>query len=266
MKFGKRLKRQIEQSMPEWRDKYLSYKELKKLVKLISSAPKMLKGSLDYGKIGSGFMYLLNNEIDKFNSFFMEQEEDFVIRHKELGHRIKKVIDKLGPNGTHEPSDVEYKEEMAKIRKEIVNFHGEMVLLVNYSNINYTGLAKILKKYDKRTGGVLRLPVIQKVLKQPFFTTDLISKLVKECETTIESVFPPSEATTKVHSAAAKEGKAESSVPEEGIFRNTVAALLTMEEIRRGSSTYSNFSLPPLNLPDFDVILSLQVISPIPIT
>ncbi|KAL6569351.1 SPX domain [Orobanche minor] len=285
MKFGKRLKRQIEQSMPEWRDKYLSYKELKKFVKLISSAQKMLKGSLDYGKIGSGFMYLLNNEIDKFNSFFMEQEEDFVIRHKELGHRIQKVIDKLGPNETHEPSDVEYKEEMAKIRKEIVNFHGEMVLLVNYSNINYTvyiefnllsnagarnalmnRLAKILKKYDKRTGGVLRLPVIQKVLKQPFFTTDIISKLVKECETTIESVFPPSETTTKVHSAAAKEGKAESSVPEEGIFRNTVAALLTMEEIRRGSSTYSNFSLPPLNLPDFDVILSLQVISPIPIT
>ncbi|KAK6158315.1 hypothetical protein DH2020_005629 [Rehmannia glutinosa] len=51
---------------------------------------------------------------------------------------------------------------MAKIRKEIVNFHGEMVLLMNYSNVNYTGLAKILKKYDKRTGRVLRLPVIQK--------------------------------------------------------------------------------------------------------
>ncbi|KAL6495384.1 SPX domain [Orobanche gracilis] len=269
MKFGKRLKRQIEQSLPEWRDKYLSYKELKKLVKLISSAPKMAKGSLDSGKTGSGFMYLLNSEIDKFNAFFMEQEEDFVIRHKELGHRIRKMIDKLGPNpnGTDEPLDVEYKEEMAKIRKEIVNFHGEMVLLVNYSNINYTGrLAKILKKYDKRTGGILRLPVIQKVLKQPFFTTDLISKLVKECETTIESVFLPSEATTKIHSAAAKEGKAESSVPEEGIFQNTVAALLTMEEIRRGSSTCSNFSLPPLNLPDFDVIQSLQVISHIPIT
>ncbi|GFP80893.1 spx domain-containing protein 3 [Phtheirospermum japonicum] len=263
MKFGKRLKRQIEQSLADWRDKYLSYKELKKLVKLISSAPKMVNGSLGYGKAEAEFMYLLNNEIDKFNAFFMEQEEDFVIRHKELPQRIERVRDKWGPNGT-QPSEVEYKEEMAKIRKEIVNFHGEMVLLMNYSNINYTGLAKILKKYDKRTGGVLRLPVIQKVLEQPFFTTDLISKLVKECETTIESVFPQSEATRKLRDAEEKEGTAAAAVPGEGIFRNTVAALLTMQEIRKGSSTYSQFSLPPLNLPDFD-IQSLQVLSPIPI-
>ncbi|KAK6162559.1 hypothetical protein DH2020_002400 [Rehmannia glutinosa] len=215
----------------------------------------MVNGSLDYGKAEAEFMYLLNNEIDKFNAFFMEQEEDFVIRHKELPQRIQKVIDKWGPNGT-QPSEMEYKEEMAKIRKEIVNFHGEMVLLMNYSNVNYTGLAKILKKYDKRTGGVLRLPVIQKVLEQPFFTTDLISKLVKECETTIESVFPP---------LRKKRNGGKMAVPGEGIFKNTVAALLTMQEIRRGSSTYSHFSLPPLNLPDFDVIQSLQVPSPIPI-
>ncbi|GER31215.1 vesicle-associated membrane protein [Striga asiatica] len=80
MKFGKRLKQQIEQSMPEWRDKFLSYKELKKLVKLISSAPKMVVGS----ERESEFMCLLNCEIDKFNAFFMEQEEDFVIRHKKF--------------------------------------------------------------------------------------------------------------------------------------------------------------------------------------
>jgi hypothetical protein len=40
---------------------------------------------------------------------------------------------------------------MAKIRKDIVDFHGEMVLLVNYSNVNYTGIlnqeAKLLVNY-----------------------------------------------------------------------------------------------------------------------
>lgn len=30
-------------------------------------------------------------------------------------------------------------EQMMKIRKEIVDFHGEMVLLENYSALNYTG-------------------------------------------------------------------------------------------------------------------------------
>ncbi|GLT75637.1 hypothetical protein SLA2020_473430 [Shorea laevis] len=258
MKFGKRLKQQVQETLPEWQDKFLSYKELKKLVRLISSAPSLLSRSTEYGKAEAEFVYLLNQEIEKFNSFFVEQEEDFIIRHKELQQRIKRVIDTWGSNGSH-PSETKYKEEMGKIRKDIVNFHGEMVLLENYSNINYTGLAKILKKYDKRTGGLLRSPFIKMVLQQPFFTTDLVSKLVKECENTIDQVFPVEE------EERTKERKEAITVAGEGIFRNTVAALLTMQEIRRGSSTYSHFSLPPLNMPDFDIINSFQLNSPIPI-
>ncbi|XP_030962367.1 SPX domain-containing protein 3-like [Quercus lobata] len=257
MKFGKRLKQQIQETLPGWRDKFLSYKELKKLVRSISSAPTLVNGSFEYGRAEEEFVYLLNNEIEKFNAFFMEQEEDFVIRNKELQQRIQRVIDKWGPKGNH-PSEADYKEEMAKIRKDIVDFHGEMVLLVNYSNVNYTGLAKILKKYDKRTGGLLRLPFIQKVLQQPFFTTDLISKLVKQCESTIDAVFPveDEEKTREAREAIIVAG--------EGIFRNTVAALQSMQEIRRGSSTYGHFSLPPLNLPDSELIQSVQLNSPIP--
>ena len=30
-------------------------------------------------------------------------------------------------------------EELLRVRKEIVDFHGEMVLLENYSALNYTG-------------------------------------------------------------------------------------------------------------------------------
>ena len=126
------------------------------------------------------------------------------------------------------------------------------------SNFN-VGLAKILKKYDKRTGGLLRLPFIQKVLEQPFFITDLVSKLVKQCEYMIDTVFPVEE------EERVKEGREAITVAGEGIFRNTIAALMTMQEIRRGSSTYSHFSLPPLNLPDYDLIQSLHLNSPIPI-
>lgn len=57
---------------------------------------------------------------------------------QEVQQRIKRVVDLWGPNSS-QPSEEDYKEEMAKIRKAIVDFHGEMVLLVNYSNINYTG-------------------------------------------------------------------------------------------------------------------------------
>lgn len=258
MKFGKKLKEQIQESLPEWRDKFLSYKDLKKLVKLISSAPPLLGGSLEYGRAEADeFVYLLNKEIDKFNAFFMEQEEDFIIRHKELQQRIQRVIHKWGLKGTDQPSVKEYKEEMRKIRKDIVDFHGEMVLLMHYSNINYTGLGKILKKYDKRTGGLLRLSFIQKILQQPFFTTDQISKLIKQCESTIDSVLFPVAAPQKRLLQSHRETIL-TVAGDQGIFRNTVAALVTMQEIRRGSSTYGHHSLPPLNLPDYDIIQSLQ--------
>lgn len=81
MKFGKQLKQQIQETLPDWRDKFLSYKELKRQVKLISSsAPALLNTSDGGGE--AGFVIVLNNEIEKFNAFFMEQEEDFIIRHK----------------------------------------------------------------------------------------------------------------------------------------------------------------------------------------
>lgn len=119
-------------------------------------------------------------------------------------------------------------------------------------------MAKILKKYDKQTGGLLRLPFIQKVLEQPFFTTELISKLVKECETTMDELFPTGVVADEMKEAAIM-------MVGEGIFRNTVAALITMKEIRKGSSTQSHFSLPALNLPDTELIRSFQPKSPIPI-
>ncbi|XP_038874843.1 SPX domain-containing protein 3 [Benincasa hispida] len=250
MKFGKRLKQQIEDTLPNWRDKFLSYKNLKKLVRRISD-------NVDVNA-NAEFVYLLNSEIDKFNSFFVEQEEDLVIRHRELRQRIERVLESWSPHGNEREH---HREEIREIREDIVNLHGEMVLLVNYSNVNYTGLGKILKKYDKRTGGLLRLPFIQNILQQPFYKTDSLSKMIKDCESSIDAIFP----TPKQEVSHENKPNISVSVGGEGIFRNTVSALLSMEQIRRGSSTYSHFSLPPLNLPDSDLIHSFQLNSPIPI-
>ncbi|XP_062215391.1 SPX domain-containing protein 5-like [Phragmites australis] len=247
MKFGKRLKKQIEESLPEWRSQFLNYKELKRRVNAVSSPAPSPAADAD-------FLTLLNAEVDKFNHFFLEQEEEFIIRQRELQERIQRAAEA-------KPAPA-VEAEIARIRREVVDFHGEMVLLLNYSSINYTGLAKILKKYDKRTGGVLRLPVIAGVLQQPFFTTELISKLVKDCEAMMEAVFPAAE----VISAAKDHEELEAlAVAEQSIFRNTVAALLTMQEVRSGSSTIGHFSLPPMApLPESDWLLrSVQPPSPL---
>lgn len=47
----------------------------------------------------------------------MQELQDWVVRAAEMGSA----------------------EELMRVGKEIVDFHGEMVLLVNYSALNYTG-------------------------------------------------------------------------------------------------------------------------------
>ncbi|KAJ3696537.1 hypothetical protein LUZ61_000242 [Rhynchospora tenuis] len=260
MKFGKSLNNQIEETLPEWRDKFLSYKGLKKQLKLIDRPAKRARLS-DESAMSTwqeiDFVQLIEAELDKFNAFFVEKEEEYIIRQKELHDRVREV------EGT------ESMEELMMVRKEIVDFHGEMVLLENYSALNYTGLVKILKKYDKRTGALIRLPFIQKVLQQPFFTTDLLYNLVKECETLLNRFFPTNEPSVSGENGSTHPipdpevsdvppspsmtnvtvgvtGTQEIENMESMYMKSTVAALRSLKEIRSESSTVSVFSLPPL--------------------
>ncbi|KAJ0232470.1 SPX domain-containing protein 2 [Hirschfeldia incana] len=264
MKFGKSLSNQIEETLPEWQDKFLSYKELKKKLKLLeprgggaeNHPNKRLRSDpnssdTDPTKEELDFIRLLEEELEKFNSFFVEKEEEYIIRLKELKDQVAKA------NNSNE--------EMISIKREIVDFHGEMVLLMNYSALNYTGLAKILKKYDKRTGALIRLPFIQKVLQEPFFTTDLLNTFVKECEAMLDRLFPSnkrrnleedkSEPTTSETVKSETNGSdllrlpkdlSEIEYMESLYMKSTVSALRVLKEIRSGSSTVSVFSLPPL--------------------
>ncbi|KAA3458108.1 SPX domain-containing protein 2-like [Gossypium australe] len=211
------------------------------------------------------FIKLLENELEKFNTFFVEKEEEYIIRLKELQDSVAKAKD--------------CNEEMIRIRKEIVDFHGEMVLLENYSALNYTGLVKILKKYDKRTGALIRLPFIQRVLQQPFFTTDLLYKLVKECEAMLDHLFPKKEKPSSTEAENKDDGGdceddgcdpvtsstsrsedrlrmskelAEIEYMESLYMKSSISALRALKEIRSGSSTVSVFSLPPLQISGVD--------------
>jgi hypothetical protein len=47
MKFGKRLQSQIQETIPEWRDKFLSYKQLKKRLKLIAAPDCFTEAAFD---------------------------------------------------------------------------------------------------------------------------------------------------------------------------------------------------------------------------
>jgi SPX domain protein involved in polyphosphate accumulation len=125
---------------------------------------------------------------------------------------------------------------------------------------------KIIKKHDKRTGALLRLPFIQEVLNQPFFETDVLNSLIKECEVILNIFFTnndePSYPCTSTSEENDDEDGSGSNVIEdenkenlmqvpkelaeienmENVFiKLTLSALHTLEEIRGRSSMVSIF-------------------------
>ena len=60
--------------------------------------------------------------------------------------------------------------------------HGELVLLLSWSQLNYQGLVKILKKHDKHSSLTLKNPFLQNALQQPFKSDGVLKQLVDKAE------------------------------------------------------------------------------------
>ncbi|RLN16605.1 hypothetical protein C2845_PM02G42660 [Panicum miliaceum] len=262
MKFGKDFRNHLEETLPAWRDKYLAYKALKKLIKNLRppepAAPPLPPPPAAEGPgdgagqgnvaLGNWFARILDMELHKLNEFYMEREEWYVIRLQVLKERIERVKAKKNDAFT---SRSEFTEEMLEIRKDFVIIHGEMILLQTYSSLNFAGLVKILKKYDKRTGGLLSLPFTQRVRHQPFFTTEPLTRLVRECEANLELLFPveaevlepSSSSNLEPHDVAKRDPTSSGDVETSDVYRSTLAAMKAIQSLRRASSTYNPLSL-----------------------
>lgn len=260
MKFGKEFSIHLEETLPEWRDKYLCYKPLKKLLKNFPDSSSVANLPPPPGAspalpqhLQDWFVKILSEELEKFNDFYVDKEEEFVIRFQELKERIERLKEKSCKDGVF-TSESEFSDEMMEIRKDFVSIHGEMVLLKNYSSLNFAGLLKILKKYDKRTGGLLRLPFTQLALDQPFFTTEPLTRLVHDCEANLEILFPleaeivePTSVVRGTDSTASNiatiSAEATSLGEDTGdVYRMTLAAMRTIQGLKRESSTYNPLS------------------------
>lgn len=267
MQFYKILKKLIDEMFPDWRDKFLSYKDLKKQLKRVYSRDGRCNKKM---KLSTGdeietmaeekevveFVKLCQEQTDKLNDFVLEKQEWYIIKMEVLEGNLVAAKNS--------------NEELMKIARDLVDLHGELVLLLNYSALNYTGLVKILKKHDKLSGALVRVPFIQKVLNEPFYKTDVLNNLVKKCEMMLDQLFSMNEKSSSTsesrnrkedgegRSSESSTGPDESSsarVPEELVdienrenlyMKLTLSALTVLAEIRNGSSTVNMFSLPPM--------------------
>ena len=60
-----------------------------------------------------------------------------------------------------------------EIYKKLIDFHGDLLMLLHWSMLAYTGLVKILKKHHKRTGTPLHAPELEHLLSHPFCSVEV---------------------------------------------------------------------------------------------
>ena len=90
MKFGHQLASVVNNTAEDIRDKFLQYKALKKTLKSIPSGN-------DNPEIEKEFIRLLQHEVMKFNEFFINKEEELVMKESRMNVMFSEIVgeDKL---------------------------------------------------------------------------------------------------------------------------------------------------------------------------
>ncbi len=221
----------------------LSIQKLKKLLKNAAeeqAAQKKEEGAgLFTAPSEKEFVEILQEDVKRINTYFMEQEEDAIIRLQTLRDRRAALKNSLDSN-----IDTEAK----SLHAAFVNLHGELILLFHYSMVNYAGVMKILKKHDKILGSVQdrKREYLHTLLKQPFTSTESISRLVKEAEEEIRSLSPSlsAEKSDEEEDGGKEKGEMAAAAEAEGadeplLVKRTRAALNMLEQLQQTAHTPS---------------------------
>lgn len=218
MKFGTLL-RDCAETVPEMASLHASYKQLKKQLKKCStsgtaspswasassaecdplaargtapppqqqnvaaahsaaaaSAEALARPSLDgFNQREAEFVAALAADVPVLNTQFLDREEDAVIRMAVLQGRAAACTAAANRDG------------MQAVTRDLVNFHGELLLLQHWALVAYAAILKILKKHHKRTGHrvVIRdggCAALADLLSQPFCSLECISEMITQVE------------------------------------------------------------------------------------
>ncbi|KAG0006339.1 vacuolar transporter chaperone [Entomortierella chlamydospora] len=148
MKFGEHLAQSIQQ---EWSFNYISYDELKNVIKSRTSMQAWTETDEGY------FVELLERELEKVYSF---QSVKIGEVHRKLSF-YNTQAQEFKKGGAQE-------ETWRALEIELYRLVAEIDVLAKYTRLNYTGFLKIVKKHDKQTGWMLKSIFHVRLNTKPF--------------------------------------------------------------------------------------------------
>eukprot|EP00744_Colponema_vietnamica_P002545 GILI01003974.1.p1 GENE.GILI01003974.1~~GILI01003974.1.p1 ORF type:complete len:712 (-),score=239.90 GILI01003974.1:196-2331(-) len=176
--------RQLEyNAVPEWRDYYIRYKFLKRLIKkqeddtrrdsrasfssFVESDAHQHLLSLDKSHSESGFIEILDQELDKVDNFFITKEREFT-------SATETSVSSL--NGLRAAEDD------SALKEQMVQLYLNISELRNFSTLNREGFRKILKKYDKHFGSQLGAWYLERVSQKALGKVEQLHSMITSIE------------------------------------------------------------------------------------
>lgn len=179
MRFSQTLSSSV---YPPWKDKYIEYDKLKKLLREDEASPQ--------GRVAGDGNWTEQDEENFVNELTNVQLEK-VHQHQvetfnALRDRTTACEAKLQPtaDGTQASSDETKKEIAEETLKELDSISKEITELKKFSRVNYTGFLKAAKKHDRKRGKKYRVrPILQVRMSQTPFNNEDYSPLLYRLST-----------------------------------------------------------------------------------
>ncbi|KAF2457631.1 VTC domain-containing protein [Lineolata rhizophorae] len=185
MRFGQQLRTSL---IKDWYYYYISYDDLKKSLKTDYVTEPTAENPKPPRKPWTEddeqrFVRELEQELDKVFTFQKVKSEEIVRRIRASEKEVNEVVSRADRHAPDEPhsgqADVEIEEDFMLLEEDLSDIIADVHDLAKFTQLNYTGFQKIIKKHDKQTSWHLRPVFAARLKAKPFFKDNYDAFIVK---------------------------------------------------------------------------------------
>ncbi|KAF2115539.1 VTC domain-containing protein [Lophiotrema nucula] len=165
--FGQQLKSSL---VKDWIFYYISYDDLKEALKKHRAWDE---------KAEQEFVQKLETELDKVYTFQKVKSDEIIRRIAASEKEVNEVVAKANEDDGRGADDGPAEEDFELLEEDLSDIIAEVHDLAKFTQLNYTGFQKIIKKHDKTTRWVLKPVFAARLKRKPFYQGNYDAFIVK---------------------------------------------------------------------------------------
>ena len=175
-RFGQQLRQSL---IKDYYWHYIAYDELKDALKtdFVNGKDGERKPWTDEDE--SKFIKQLEGELDKVFTFQKLKSQEIVGRIKSSEQEVKQVLERQNQQSEASETDHDLEEDFELLEADVSDVIADVHDLAKYTQLNYTGFQKIIKKHDKQTDIHLRPTFATRLKAKPFFADNYDAFIIK---------------------------------------------------------------------------------------